>query len=469
MKKIVLISLMMITVISSLVCAGEAKKSCSFDKSQVTQGWKWDVDIYDRPGWHSFTYQFPIWGGIKKGENNEIIIRFDTADANAINDDFYFEHYRQVVLLSRDGGKSWEEIDVDWKSRIAPIELSDGTFVQIVYKNKLLTRKQQKERLKKLGIGHVWRDDCNLAWDLWPKEMEEELKKRGLAVWNKEVGASLSHRYLPKGVIATHPKSDLVVRWSIDKGKTWQQKDLGISTDGFGRIDLCSPGSVVLPDDTILVPFCGQKKIEGPSGDITLARCGVSVFRSEDKGRTWQIIEIGSGEDGAVTSETTLVYHPSGRVISIMRSGGRDGEVHCSTSDDGGRTWTAPKKTGISNISCPLSGICLKSGNILCTYARRDFPAGVRATLSYDRGESWDVANEKILRDDVLPTSYIGGPGSVQLDDDTIFTFFSLVKIEAPKKEDVLGRDKQLVLNPRFHQYISGCRYTEDYIGPLGN
>lgn len=451
----------------SLACLESNSLSGAEDRTKST-GWKWDVDIYDRPGWNSFTYQFPIWGGIKKGANNEVLIRFDTADANAINDDFYFEHYRQVVLSSKDGGKRWKEIDVDWKSRIAPIELSDGTFVQIIYKSKLLTRKQQKERLEELGIGHTWRDDCSLNWDFWPKEMAKELKEQGLAVWDKETEPSPGYRYLPEGVVATHPKSDLVVRRSIDQGRTWQQKDLNVSMDGFGRADLCSPGSVVLPDDTILVPFCRQKKIKAPSGEVTLERCGVSVLRSEDNGQTWQIIEIGTGEAGAVTSETTLVYHPSGRVISIMRSGGADGQVHCSVSDDGGKTWTAPKRTGISNISCPLSGICLNSGNILCVYNRRDFPAGVRAALSYDRGESWDVANEKILRDDVLPSSYIGGPGSVQLDDGSIFTFYSIVKVVTPGEKDKTDRDQPLVLNPGFHQYISGSRYTEDYIKPLG-
>ena len=88
--------------------------------------------------------------------------------------------------------------------------------------------------------------------------------------------------------------------------------------------------------------------------------------------------------------------------------------------------------------------------------------------MSYDRGDSWDVANEKILRDDVLPTSFIGGPGVVQLDDESIFTFYSLVKLSTPKEEDELARDQPLVLNPRFHCYIAGSRYTEDFVRPLG-
>lgn len=86
--------------------AAEADKSGDADPKD-SRGWKWDVSIYDRPGWNSFTFQFPLWGAIKKRENDEIVIRFDTADASAINDDFYFEHYRRVVLSSKDGGKTW--------------------------------------------------------------------------------------------------------------------------------------------------------------------------------------------------------------------------------------------------------------------------------------------------------------------------------------------------------------------------
>jgi hypothetical protein len=49
-------------------------------------GWKWDVVIYDRPGWSSFTYQYPLWGTIRK-RKGEILVRFDSADEQGINDD----------------------------------------------------------------------------------------------------------------------------------------------------------------------------------------------------------------------------------------------------------------------------------------------------------------------------------------------------------------------------------------------
>ena len=83
-----------------------------------TRGWKWDVDIYDRPGWHSYTYTYPHWGGIVRRDDGEIVVRFESADESAINDDFYIEHYRTVFLSSRDGGLTWREVEPQWTYNI---------------------------------------------------------------------------------------------------------------------------------------------------------------------------------------------------------------------------------------------------------------------------------------------------------------------------------------------------------------
>jgi hypothetical protein len=422
--------------------------------SKAARGWKWDVDIYDRPGWQSFTYQFPLWGSIARRANNEIVIRFDTADSSGINDDFYFEHYRAVVLSSKDGGKSWKEIDQDWDYNI-PLKLSDGMLIEVIQEGKLKSRAEQKARLEELGLGHVWRDDCLLAWDLWPESHLERLKAEGYNVWSIQgIG---KNTYLPEGVVATHAPSALVARRSADGGKTWvttPAHDLA----GFVHIGEGFPGAAVLADDTVLVPFYAVEQGGARPDRYTLGESWVYVLRSQDKGRNWELIRIPESKG---LNETFLLAHPSGRVIALMRGG-----ISCSISDDGGKTWSPAQQTGMKGA--PMSAICLKSGSLLCTYTRREFPAGVRATLSTDRGESWDVANEKILRDDVLPESYIGGPGSVQLDDGTIFTFYNLTKLVTPKPEDEVLPDKPLLLHPRFHCYIAGSCYTEDYVGVLG-
>ena len=427
--------------------------------AQKSKGWKWEVDIYDRPGWNSFTYNFPDEGGIQKRGNNEIIIRFDTADEKGINDDFYYEHYRKVFLSSKDGALTWEEIEPDWKYDI-PLELSDGTLLEVVPSNRLRSCEEQKARLEQLGIGHIWQDDCWLRWEMWPSTMAEKLRKSGLSIWDRKAELGSGNVYLPDGVVATISPG-LVIRKSTDKGSTWSETIIpGLEEGSFARLGCHFAGGVVLSDDTILIPCEEITKDELKKESDPRSR--PFVLRSEDKGESWQIINIGARLKGVALNETSLLSHPSGRVIALIRS---TGDIYCSYSDDGGLSWTPPQATGMQGA--PLHAIGLKSGNILCVYSHRTYPAQVRATLSYDKGRTWDVANTKIIREACLPGVFNGGPGSVQLDDETIFTFYSLMRVATPKKEDRLA-SHPLVLNPRFHCYIAGSRYSEDYFRVLG-
>ena len=75
----------------------------------------------------------------------------------------------------------------------------------------------------------------------------------------------------------------------------------------------------------------------------------------------------------------------------------------------------------------------------------RPAPGGIRAVISRDAGASWDGGAPIVLRDDVPPSDFIGGPGSVQLDDGSVFTFYNLVRREREGGPP--------------HGYIAGCVY----------
>ena len=121
-----------------------------------------------------------------------------------------------------------------------------------------------------------------------------------------------------------------------------------------------------------------------------------------------------------------------------------------------------------SILGQPLRAIVLKSGNILLTYCYRSVPAGARACISYDRGETWDTENEIILRDDIIATNWISpsGPMSVQLRDGTIFTAFTVVKVVEVRPGDVITSQDFKVHREHYHSYLAGSRYTEDYTRP---
>ena len=162
-----------------------------------------DLVIYDRPNWNSDTYNFPILGGVQVREHDEIVVRFDSANADKLNDDFYVEEYKQVILSSKDRGKTWPRADQAWSHNI-PLKLSNGGLIDIVPSTWLKTSQQQRQRLIDLGIGHIWNERCKMCWDFWPESMGRKLKKQGLHVWDLKVGASKDDTYLPKGTVAPH-------------------------------------------------------------------------------------------------------------------------------------------------------------------------------------------------------------------------------------------------------------------------
>ena len=411
------------------------------------KAWKRDLKIYDLPGWNSYTYNFPYAGGIRKRGDNEIVVQFETADSSGINDDFYVEHHRRVTLSSKDYGTTWKEIQPDWQYSM-PLRLSDGTLVEVVHATTLRTPEQQKSRLERLGIGHIWRDDCHMPWDIWPSHMAEELRERGMLIWDIRVGsASPFDIYLPEATIATHAPSDLFSRVSTDNGKSWKVTKVLDGTP-YQHMACMFTGATVLPDDTILIPGYAEKKHQKERASEVFA------LRSTDGGKTFQKVVIG----GTHLNECTLVQCAEKHVIAVIRSSGLI--IHRSASTDGGLSWSPPRETGMSGA--PLHAIALQSGDLLCVYAHRLEPAQVRATLSRDQGMTWDIANTKILCQG-LPAQYtalggagqfIGGPGAIQLDDGTIFVYYSIPDVQDIRPGTI----------PQGHSFITGNVFSPEFL-----
>lgn len=160
---------------------------------------------------------------------------------------------------------------------------------------------------------------------------------------------------------------------------------------------------------------------------------------------------------GTHLNECTLVQCAEKHVIAVIRS---SGIIHRSASTDGGLSWSPPQETGMSGA--PLHAIALQSGDLLCVYAHRLEPAQVRATLSPDQGMTWDIANTKILCQG-LPAQYtalggagqfIGGPGAIQLDDGTIFVYYSIPDVQDIRPGTI----------PQGHSFIAGNVFSPEFL-----
>ena len=59
----------------------------------------------------------------------------------------------------------------------------------------------------------------------------------------------------------------------------------------------------------------------------------------------------------------------------------------------------------------------------MCVRGHRREPFGIRATLSYDQGETWDINDDIGLRED-FPNADLGYPTSIQLDNGEVLTVY---------------------------------------------
>lgn len=199
------------------------------------------------------------------------------------------------------------------------------------------------------------------------------------------------------------------IRRSEDNGKTWGD---------YIRVETTAPhGPIELNDGRLLFVGCtGEKTIERRVG----------VIESRDDGRTWT--RIGSiaqaeGDDPNECHEPHVVETADGTLVAMARYHGEGELAHHlrqAFSTDGGKTWTRFEPTPIWGY--PPHLIRLDNGWLLVSYGRRKEPFGERACISKDGGQTWDVENEIVLSQ--APTSDLGYPASVQLDDGSIFTVY---------------------------------------------
>jgi len=85
-----------------------------------------------------------------------------------------------------------------------------------------------------------------------------------------------------------------------------------------------------------------------------------------DGGLTWE--KSGAVGDGAAFSiiQPTVLVHPGGRLQALCRS--RQGVIVETWSDDGGRHWSAPKRTDLPNPNSGFDGVTLADGRHLLVY-----------------------------------------------------------------------------------------------------
>ena len=192
-------------------------------------------------------------------------------------------------------------------------------------------------------------------------------------------------------------------------------------------------------------------------------RLKCAFFKGSPDAKSWESL----GEIPSITpyglGEPSFAQFDNGRIVCLMRAQWTKkfkelfpdqchfkvdyyGYFLCqSESNDGGKTWSAPKQLDIWGH--PPYLLKLSSGNLLMVYGHRRPPYGVRSIISHDQGRSWDKSTAKKLYTFQTGGYDLGYPVAVQLQDGRIFCCFYGYTPATNKEKTAHG--------------IYGCIFTE--------
>ena len=224
---------------------------------------------------------------------------------------------------------------------------------------------------------------------------------------------------------------------SFDNGKTFTSPRM-IPIDGFNGT-ASSDAIVELDDGILILPVYGAKEGEASS---------VFAVMSENGGETWEDVYIiaDASEEGIGYEKPAILRLPEGKILCMMEIHGQTGSLYQTVSEDGGRTWSAPVRSGIVGQNPDL--LLTPEGTVLCVYQDL-WPAGVSFMRSYDWGRTWEQESSLFGTEegeaspclvhlgDGLLAAYYSCPVKKDMASDELVqlgvTFFPFMRPETPK------------------------------------
>ena len=198
---------------------------------------------------------------------------------------------------------------------------------------------------------------------------------------------------------------------------TWMLRstDGGLTWSAPYRVPLNSPhGPIALSDGRVL--YAGKQLWEG-TGKI-------GVAESVDDGVSWKWladIPTRRGDRHEDYHELHAVEVTPGRLIAHIRNHNEanKGETLQSESENGGRTWSAPRAIGVWGLPSHL--LRLRGGALVMSYGYRRAPFGNQARVSRDGGKTWPAP---VTISDDGAGGDLGYPSTVELASGELLTLW---------------------------------------------
>ena len=215
---------------------------------------------------------------------------------------------------------------------------------------------------------------------------------------------------------------DILRPWvsrSSDAGRTWTVAKKAFPTAEPSMTEF-------IPFGDILPGADGSLRVLAYAQAVDKETNKVSMFRSDDDGKTWKTMSaISDGKNVAAVptghNETAFMHLGNGKWIAAARRWRAGQAMDLFHSNDDGKSWQYGSQL-TKDSQHPGHLLRLDNGGLLLTYGNRiKGQYGVAVKFSTDEGKTW---SEPSLIVDDLTSGDSGYPSSVQLPDGKIMTAY---------------------------------------------